>query len=235
MIGRQATIVGVRSAGVVEAGDIRHQALLKLLNGLEAAAIQFFFFQILEKALHDSVVIGVTLSRKGLDHRQFINDLTEVPGSKLRALIRMEHDAFGNTPQPYSIPQGINCQEAVNFAADPASDDFSGVEVQDGTDVMEFTTNFYVSKITNPNHIWSFLVKSLRKKILTDAGILFTCRCFGLLNGAHFGQLHLFHQPVHPTFADGNAMLPRKTEGHLLYTQPFVGLGVDLQDSLSNL
>ena len=30
-------------------------------------------------------------------------------------------------------------------------------------------------------------------------------------------------------------MLPCKTEGHLLDTQPFVGLGADLQNPLSNL
>ena len=131
--------------------------------------------------------------------------------------------------------QGVNCQEAVNSAADPAGDDLSGVEVQDGTDVMELSTNVYVGKVTDPNHIWSFLIEPLGKKVLTDASILFTNRCFGRLNGAHFGQPHLFHQPVHPTFADGNAMLPRKTEGHLLYTQPFVRSGVDLQDPLSDL
>ena len=100
---------------------------------------------------------------------------------------------------------------------------------------MEVTTNFYVSKVTDPNHIWSFLVKSLRKKILTATSILFTCRCLGRLNGAHFGQFHLFHQPVHPTFADGNAMLPRKTEGHLFDAQPFVGFSVKFQNPLPNL
>lgn len=88
----------VRSAGVIEGGDIGYQTELELLNRLEAAAVQLLFFQILEKALHNSVVIRVPLSGKGLDHPQFIDDLTEVPGSKLRALIRMEHDAFGNTP-----------------------------------------------------------------------------------------------------------------------------------------
>ena len=91
-------IVGVRSAGIVEARNIRDQALFELLNRLEVAPIQFLFFQILEKALHDSVVIGMALGRKGLDHPQFVDDLTEVPGSKLRALICMEHDVFGNTP-----------------------------------------------------------------------------------------------------------------------------------------
>ena len=140
-------IVRVRSAGVVEARDIGDQALLELVKGLEATAIQFLLFQILEKALHDSVVIGVALGGKGLDHTQLVDDLAEVPGSKLRALIRMEHDAFGNATQPDSIPQGVDCQETVDFAADPAGDNLSGVEVKNGADVMEFTANFYVSKV----------------------------------------------------------------------------------------
>ena len=209
--------------------------MIELVNGLEAAAIQFLFFQILEKALHDSVVIGVALGREGLDYSQFIDNLAEVPGSKLRTLIGMEHDAFGNTPQPYSIPQGVNCQEAVNFASNPAGNNLSGIEIQDGADVMELSSNFYVGKVTDPNQIGSFLVKSLRKKILTDAGILFVCCCCRWLNSAHFGQPHLFHQPVHPTFADGNAMLPRKTESHLFDAQPFVGFSINFQNPLPNL
>lgn len=108
--------MGVRPAGVVKAGDIGEQALLEPLKGLEAAPVQFFFFQIFEKALHNSIVVEVILGRKGLDRPQFIDDLTEVRESKLRALIRMEHDALGNTAQPDSIPQGVNGQKAVDIS-----------------------------------------------------------------------------------------------------------------------
>jgi hypothetical protein len=89
--------MGVRPAGVIEGRDIGEQTELELLNSLEAAAVQLLFFQILEKALHDSVGIRMPLGGKGLEPPQFIDDLAEVPGSKLRALICMEHDAFGNT------------------------------------------------------------------------------------------------------------------------------------------
>lgn len=41
--------MGVRPTGVIEAGDIGEQALFELFNGLEAAAVRFLFFQILEK------------------------------------------------------------------------------------------------------------------------------------------------------------------------------------------
>lgn len=83
-------------SGVVEAGNIGYQALLELLYRLVIASVQFFLFQIFEKALHDRIVIGVALGGKGLDHPQFIDHLAEVPGSELTSPIRMEHDTFGN-------------------------------------------------------------------------------------------------------------------------------------------
>lgn len=69
-------IMGVGSECVVEAGDIGQQTRLELVNSLEAAAVQFFLFQILEKALHNSVVIGMAFGGKGLDHAQLVEHLT---------------------------------------------------------------------------------------------------------------------------------------------------------------
>ena len=144
-------IVGVRPASVVESGNIGQQALLELFNGLEAAAVQLLFFQILEKALYDSVVIGMAFSGKGLYHSQFIDNPAKVPGSKLRALIRMEHDAFRNTPQHDSIPQSVNGKEAVDFVPNPAGNDLSGIEVENGTNIPEASANLYISKVTDPH------------------------------------------------------------------------------------
>lgn len=89
-------VMGVGSAGVIETGNVGRQALLELLDGLVIAPVQLLLFQILEKALHDRIVIGVALGGKGLDHPQFIDHLAEVPGSELTSPIRMEHDTFGN-------------------------------------------------------------------------------------------------------------------------------------------
>ena len=57
-------VVGVSPVGVVETGDIGEKTLLEQVKGLEVASVQLLFFQILEKALHDSVVIGVPLAEK---------------------------------------------------------------------------------------------------------------------------------------------------------------------------
>ena len=100
---------------------------------------------------------------------------------------------------------------------------------------MELPANFYIGKVTDPDQIRRFLVKSLREKILADAVIFLVDRRLWRLHGTHLGQFHLFHQLVHPTFADVYAMLPRKTESHLPDAQPLVGSGVDLQDPPADL
>ena len=56
-------------------------------------------------------------------------------------MICTEYNTFGNAPQPYSIPQGINYQETVDFAS-----------------------NLYIGKAAAPDKIWSLLTGSLGKR-----------------------------------------------------------------------
>lgn len=141
-----------------------------------AAAEQLFLFQILEKTFHDSIVMGMTLGGEGLKHPQMADGFAGVFGGKLSTLISMEHDTLGDTAQSDRIPQGVNGQEVIKFVSNTAGDDFSGIEVQNGADVMELSTNFYIGKVADPDQIRCFLVKSLREKTLTHAGILFAYR-----------------------------------------------------------
>ena len=84
----------------------------------------------------------MTFSGKGwIEPSQFIDHLAKIFGSELASSIRMEHDAIGDVPQPYGIPQSVNGQEAVNFVSDPAGNDLSGIEVQDSADVIKFIRN----------------------------------------------------------------------------------------------
>jgi hypothetical protein len=46
---------------IVEAGDVGNETLLELLDSLVAAAIQLFLLEILKKALHNSIIIGMAL------------------------------------------------------------------------------------------------------------------------------------------------------------------------------
>ena len=49
---------------------------------------------------------------------------------------------------------------------------------------------------------------------------------------AHFRKIHLFHQPVHSTFADEYAILLRKTELHFPRTKAFIRFCINLQNLL---
>ncbi len=53
----KAMVMGMWSDGIVEAVDVGNEALLELIDGLKRTAVQFFLFQILEKAFHDRIVI----------------------------------------------------------------------------------------------------------------------------------------------------------------------------------
>ena len=100
--------MGVGPDGIIEAGDVGDEAPLELFDRLERTAVQFFLFQIFEKALHHRIVIGMPLRRKGLHHTQLVDHLTEVRRGKLAAAICVEQDSFRDTPQSDGIPQGID-------------------------------------------------------------------------------------------------------------------------------
>ncbi len=78
LIGRKTMVMGMGSDRIIEARNISQEALLELVNRFVATAVQLLLLQVLEKALHYCVVIGMTFGREGLDHAQFVNDLAEI-------------------------------------------------------------------------------------------------------------------------------------------------------------
>ena len=59
-------------------------------------------------------------------------------------------------------------------------------------------------------------------------------RGYGGIDSRRLGGFHFFHQPVHPTFADGYAKITCKTKPDFPAAQALAGFGVDLQDFLPN-
>ena len=108
LIWGQAMVMGMGSDRIIIAGDVGDKTLLELFDRLKRTAIQFFLFQVLEKALHHCVVIGMPLRGKRLHHPQFVDRLAEVRRGKPTTAIRVEQDALGYAPQPDGIPQGIH-------------------------------------------------------------------------------------------------------------------------------
>ena len=97
-------VMGVGPERIIKTGDVGDETLLELFDRLKRSAVQLFLFQVLEKALHHGVVIGMPLRGKRLDHPQFVDHLSEVRRGKLAAAIRVEQDALGYAPQPDGIP-----------------------------------------------------------------------------------------------------------------------------------
>ena len=155
----------MRTKGIVEASNIGKKALLQVVQGGKAATIEFFQLQELEKALHNSIVIRMTLSGKRLYHVQPIQFFAKIRRSELGTPVRMEHDAGRDISCPHCVPQGVNGQKTVDFAAYPASNYFSGKQVQDRADIVKSAGNSNVGKIADPDQVRSFLVKSLGQQI----------------------------------------------------------------------
>lgn len=141
----------------------------------------------------------------------------------------MEHNALGNTSAPDGIPQCGDGKEPIDPPAHPAGDDLSGIQVRDRADITEPTTHRDIGKIANPDHIGCRLPELLGQQIDAICGVLRAGLRLWRFHGTHFGEIHLFHQPVHSTFTDGYAIFPRKTEFHFAGAQTLVRLGVDLQ------
>ena len=70
------------------------------------------------------------------------------------------------------------------------------------------------------------------EQILERLGDIRLFRRSGRFDSRHFGEIHFFHQAVHPTFADGYAKITGKTKFDFTAAQALTGFGVDLQDFL---
>jgi hypothetical protein len=49
---------------------------------------------------------------------------------------------------------------------DPTGDYFSGIEIQDGADVMELSGDLDIGEVADPNHVRCLLVKTLGKQVV---------------------------------------------------------------------
>ena len=73
------------------------------------------------------------------------------------------------------------------------------------------------------------MVKLLMQMIYAVAGILMFVD-FVRLFGGHFRKLQVFHQAVHSSDADGNAIVTLKYIGDFIGTKPLVVVSINLQN-----
>ena len=99
--------------------------------------------------------------------------------------------------------------------------------------IVPFTGCFDVCKITNPDKIRSLLVEILLEMIDALAVFIVFVRMKRLL-GRHLWQLKRFHQAVHSSDADVNAIITPKNMGDFICSKPFVIVGIDVKNLGSN-
>lgn len=189
--------------------------------------VQFLFFEIFEKTFHNGIVIGMPFPGKGRNHVEGIQFFPEIGRGKLSASVGMEHDALGNASVSDSIPESLQGEEPIQASAGPVSNDPSGKEIQDDAEIAEPLANSDIGKVADPDQIGSRLIKLLGKQILERLGVIRLFRRSGRLDSRHFGEIHFFHQTVHPTFADGYAKITGKTKPDFTAAQALTGFGVD--------
>lgn len=76
-------VMRMRGYRIVEACNVRDHTKFELIKGMETMMIQFLLFQVLEKALHNSIIIRMIFSRVGLNHIWSVNFLAEISAGKL--------------------------------------------------------------------------------------------------------------------------------------------------------
>lgn len=194
--------------------------------------VQFLFFEIFEKTFHNGIVIGMPFPGKGRNHVKGIQFFPEIGRGKLRAPVGVEHDALRNASVPDSVPESLQSEEPVQAGAGPVGNDPPGKEIQNDAEIAEPLTNSDIGKVADPDQIGSRLIKLLSKQVLERLGVVRLFRRSGRFDSRHFGEIHFFHQPVHPTFADGYAKITSKTKSDFTAAQALTGFGVDLQDFL---
>lgn len=96
--------------------------------------------------------------------------------------------------------------------------------------LAEPTADPNIGKVADPAQVWRILVKSLGKQIRAGSAFLSCISGSRGFYSAHLGEIHLFHQAVHPTFTDGYAIITREIDPYLTRPQAFIRLGIDIQD-----
>lgn len=94
---------------------------------------------------------------------QLVQFPAKIGGCELRASVCVEHDAFRYTSVLYSIMKCINGKKTVNFTANPTGNNLTGIQIQNGADIVKAFTNANIGKVANPDQIGRFLIKLLSK------------------------------------------------------------------------
>ena len=141
----------------------------------------------------------------------------------------MKHKSFRMVTFLISFFECSHYQVNIRFWRDVPGDDFAGEQVHYNAEVVPFTSNFYIGEIASPDDVWTFLVKLLLQMIGTFA-IFFVTILTKRFIRRHTWQLKSFHQTVHSTDTDENAIITLKNIGDFVSTKTLVVISINLQN-----
>ena len=136
-------------------------------------------------------------------------------------------------PFVVSLFECIDYKFDVRLSGYVPGDDFSGKQIHYDAEIVPFATGSYISEITGPYEVRSFLVKFLLEMI----GAVVACLLMmnERLFSRHAWQLKRSHEPVHSSDTDVDAIITLKDISDLISAKTLLIVGMDLQNEPCNL
>lgn len=223
----------MRTNGIVEVEDIFEKNDFQFIKRWVWTTIRFLFFQIFEKALHNGVVVGVTLSRKGLDNIQIIQVFSELFGRVLRTSVGVKNYSVRFASVCDRKINGIHCRLCIDFIRQLVRNDFSWIKIHNRAQIIKSSAGFQICEIADPYEVRSGLLKPLAKNVLTFSYIRSGFE-FSRFDSTHFRKIHTFHKPAHSADAYVYAIITLKTQSYFFRSEPFAAFSVQVKNTSAN-
>ena len=123
----------------------------------------------------------------------------------------MKDQAMRRLSSSNSVMESVDGQKTIHFGGNAISDDLARKQIKDDTKIVKPASSAKVSKITHPNEIWFWLIEILSENIFAGKILRGMTRARRLYS-AHFREIHGFHESVHSTDTDMDAIITLKTD-----------------------
>ena len=141
----------------------------------------------------------------------------------------MEHETIGRIPLLISLFKGTHDQIDIRLPGDMPGDDFPGKQVDHNAEVVPLAACFDIREIADPNEIGSILRELLMQMIRAFA--LLTGRVLSPgLAGGHRRKVHAFHQAVHSSDTDMDAIITSEDVSDFIGAKPLIIISIDMED-----
>lgn len=164
--------------------------------------IQFLAFERGEKGFHDRVVTWFARRRKGLLHMECFEQFLKGKGGILCTPVAMENQTLRRPAFFISDPKGRCDKLAAVLLRNLVGNNFTGIEIEDRTDIVHLFVIGKISDIADPDLIGSGSGKLLFQPI----GFLLCMETHieAFASCSNTGEIHLLHQFRNHSVADSH-------------------------------